>query len=58
MVLIKKDEALEYATQLAEKQKAKYTYGILEKQFSNLFKKLLLSLELPEKYFSNYVSRD
>ena len=28
----------EYATQLAEKQKAKYTYGILEKQFSNLFK--------------------
>ncbi len=29
----------EYATQLAEKQKAKYTYGILEKQFSNMFKK-------------------
>lgn len=29
----------EYAIQLAEKQKAKYTYGILEKQFSNLFKK-------------------
>jgi len=29
----------EYAVQLAEKQKAKYTYGILEKQFSNLFKK-------------------
>lgn len=28
----------EYAMQLAEKQKAKYTYGILEKQFSNLFK--------------------
>ena len=28
----------EYAIQLAEKQKAKYTYGILEKQFSNLFK--------------------
>jgi len=28
----------EYSTQLAEKQKAKYTYGILEKQFSNLFK--------------------
>ncbi|MAZ55013.1 MAG: 30S ribosomal protein S4 [Flavobacteriales bacterium] len=28
----------EYAGQLAEKQKAKYTYGILEKQFSNLFK--------------------
>ena len=29
----------EYATQLMEKQKAKYTYGILERQFSNLFKK-------------------
>ena len=29
----------EYGTQLKEKQKAKYTYGILEKQFSNLFKK-------------------
>lgn len=29
----------EYSLQLAEKQKAKYTYGILERQFSNLFKK-------------------
>lgn len=29
----------EYSVQLLEKQKAKYTYGILEKQFSNLFKK-------------------
>ncbi len=29
----------EYAEQLAEKQKAKYTYGILEKQFENLFDK-------------------
>ncbi len=28
----------EYSIQLSEKQKAKYTYGILEKQFSNLFK--------------------
>jgi len=27
----------EYAIQLAEKQKAKFTYGILEKQFRNLF---------------------
>lgn len=29
----------EYAVQLMEKQKAKYTYGILEKQFRNLYKK-------------------
>ncbi len=29
----------EYSVQLLEKQKAKYTYGILEKQFENLFKK-------------------
>jgi len=29
----------EYAIQLAEKQKAKYTYGILEKQFRNMFKR-------------------
>jgi len=29
----------EYAMQLQEKQKAKYTYGILERQFRNLFKK-------------------
>ena len=29
----------EYAIQLMEKQKAKYIYGILERQFRNLFKK-------------------
>ena len=29
----------EYAIQLMEKQKAKYTYGILERQFRNMFKK-------------------
>ena len=29
----------EYAVQLKEKQKAKYTYGLLERQFRNLFKK-------------------
>ena len=29
----------EYAVQLAEKQKAKFLYGILERQFRNMFKK-------------------
>lgn len=29
----------EYAVQLAEKQKAKYTYGVLEKQFALIFDK-------------------
>lgn len=29
----------DYAVQLTEKQKAKYTYGILERQFRNLFDK-------------------
>ena len=29
----------EYGLQLREKQKAKYTYGVLERQFRNLFKK-------------------
>ena len=29
----------EYGVMLAEKQKAKYTYGVLEKQFRNLFNK-------------------
>ena len=29
----------EYAVQLMAKQKAKYTYGVLEKQFANLFEK-------------------
>ena len=29
----------EYSSQLAEKQKAKYTYGVLERQFRNMFEK-------------------
>ena len=35
----KRGKKSEYAVQLMEKQKAKYSYGILEKQFRNLFKK-------------------
>ena len=35
----KRDKTSEYGTQLKEKQKAKYTYGLLERQFSNLFTK-------------------
>ena len=37
----KRRKQSEYATQLAEKQKAKYTYGVLERQFANLFNKAL-----------------
>ena len=29
----------EYGVMLAEKQKAKYTYGVLERQFRNMFDK-------------------
>jgi len=55
----------EYAMQLSEKQKAKYTYGILEKQFSNLFKKASAStgvtgeilLQLCESRLDNVVYR-
>ena len=55
----------EYAIQLQEKQKAKYTYGILEKQFSNLFKKALrkkgitgeILLQLCETRLDNVVYR-
>lgn len=35
----KRKTASEYAVQLKEKQKAKYTYGLLERQFRNLFEK-------------------
>jgi len=35
----KRRKKSQYAIQLDAKQKAKYTYGILEKQFKNLFKK-------------------
>lgn len=35
----KRRKTSEYGAQLREKQKAKYTYGVLEKQFRNLFEK-------------------
>jgi small subunit ribosomal protein S4 len=35
----KRRKQSEYAVQLAEKQKAKYTYGLLERQFAKLFDK-------------------
>lgn len=35
----KRRKLSEYGTQLREKQKAKYTYGLLERQFRNLFDK-------------------
>src|ERR1051325_11301740 len=38
--LSKKRKTLsEFGLQLKEKQKAKYTYGLLERQFANIFKK-------------------
>ncbi|MBL4752612.1 MAG: 30S ribosomal protein S4 [Flavobacteriales bacterium] len=55
----------EYAIQLMEKQKAKYTYGILERQFSNLFEKAsrkrgitgVVLLQLCESRLDNTVYR-
>ncbi len=55
----------EYGIQLKEKQKAKYTYGVLERQFSNLFNKASRSkgitgevlLQLLESRLDNVVFR-
>ena len=55
----------EYAIQLMEKQKAKYLYGILEKQFKNLFERASRSkgitgevlLQLCESRLDNLVYR-
>ena len=55
----------EYGIQLMEKQKAKFTYGILEKQFRNLFKAAKTSngitgeilLQLCERRLDNVVYR-
>jgi small subunit ribosomal protein S4 len=61
----KRRKVSEYGTQLKEKQKAKYTYGILEKQFRGLFKKASASkgvtgevlLQLLEARLDNVVFR-
>lgn len=37
--LRRRSKLSEYAVQLREKQKAKYTYGLLERQFSNYYRK-------------------
>jgi len=55
----------EYGIQLKEKQKAKYTYGVLERQFKNLFEKASRShgvtgevlLQLLESRLDNVVYR-
>jgi len=55
----------EYAIQLMEKQKAKYSYGILERQFRNMFKKATAAqgitgevlLQLCESRLDNVVFR-
>lgn len=55
----------EYAIQLMEKQKAKYTYGVLERQFRNMFKKATAAtgitgevlLQLCESRLDNVVYR-
>jgi len=61
----KRGKKSEYAVQLMEKQKAKYSYGILEKQFRNLFEKAAASkgvtgeilLQLCEARLDNVVYR-
>ena len=50
----------EYGVMLAEKQKAKYTYGVLERQFRNLFEKAAKAdvlLQLLESRLDNVVYR-
>jgi len=61
----RKDKVSEYALQLREKQKMKYLYGILEKQFRNYFKKAASQrgvtgdnlVRLLERRFDNVVFR-
>jgi small subunit ribosomal protein S4 len=61
----RRHKSSEYGIQLKEKQKAKYTYGILERQFRNLFDKASRSkgitgevlLQLLESRLDNVVFR-
>lgn len=61
----KRRKQSEYGVQLTEKQKAKYTYGVLERQFSNIFEKASRSkgvtgevlLQLLESRLDNVVFR-
>ena len=61
----KRRKTSEYGVQLREKQKAKYTYGVLEKQFRNMFEKASrmkgitgeLLLQLLESRLDNVVYR-
>ncbi|MFO7656318.1 MAG: 30S ribosomal protein S4 [Bacteroidales bacterium] len=61
----KRRKLSEYGLQLKEKQKAKYTYGVLEKQFKNLFDKAqrtkgvtgVVLLQLLETRLDNVVFR-
>ena len=61
----KRRKTSEYGVQLREKQKAKYTYGVLEKQFRNLFNKAsrlkgitgVILLQLLESRLDNVVYR-
>ena len=61
----KRRKTSEYGVQLREKQKAKYTYGVLEKQFRNLYNKAsrlkgvtcVILLQLLEARLDNVVYR-
>ncbi len=61
----KRRKTSEYGVQLREKQKAKYTYGVLERQFHNLFEKAsrikgitgVILLQLLESRLDNVVYR-
>lgn len=61
----RRKQRTDYALELIEKQKAKYTYGVLERQFRNLFEKAsaksgvtgVILLQLLESRLDNLVYR-